>query len=213
MKIRLFIIACIVVCSLTGCARTVTQIVNYSDEMTVTVTLRGAVDNNSNRYFIVLSSDPNYKVPLPLPDVDDDAPEMIEPGTDPILGSEEAYYIKFYSSWSGYVILDDTNQYYLIKGPFVINQATTRETLSSFNTSINFSFRLERMFTIIPDQIYFDFITVPWPDGQAKIPSDHLPSTDNNISKIVGSILTVDDILDATIDASLDIINCRIEIQ
>ena len=198
-----------------GCAQTVTQLVTFGDQMAVEVALKGNMDVNANRYFMVVSSNPNYRVPLPPPDIISDAPEMIEPGMVPATGSPEAYYTNFYSTWSGYIVLGPGG-YYLVKGPFTLNQTPTREVLSGLGeigTKINFSFRLKRIFETVPDQIYFDFISVPWPSGQAKIPSDHLPSTNNYISKAVGSIAAVIDGEDNGVDGSLDIISCRVEIQ
>jgi hypothetical protein len=201
------------VCS--GCAKTVTVIGAPGEEMTVEVTLRGNLDANDNRYFLVLSSDPNYRIPLPPPDLVDEAPELLEPGTDPMIGSIEAYYTNFYSAWSGYIILDPSG-YSLVRGPFVLNQAVTREVLSTLgeiSTRISFSFRLERVFAVLPTQIYYDFVAVPWPDGQQKIPADHLPSTNNYISKIAGSIDEVGDGEDSGLSAELDILGCKIVIQ
>ena len=39
-----------------GCARTVTQIVTYGDQMAVEVELRGTMEVNANRYFLVLAA-------------------------------------------------------------------------------------------------------------------------------------------------------------
>jgi hypothetical protein len=200
-----------------GCARTVTPLWTYGDQMLVEVTMKGAIATNANRYFLALSLDPNYKIPLPPPDLDQEAPEFIEPGMTPLVGSPEAYYTKFFSTWSGYIVLD-LNEYYLAKGPFVINQSFTREVISVLEETgekITFSFRLEQMFGALPDQtqIYFDFVSVPWPDGEEKIPTDHLPSTNNYISNIAGSIFSVDDLEDPSLDPSLDIVKCRVEIQ
>jgi hypothetical protein len=200
---------------ISGCAKTVTVIGAPGEQMVVDVTLRGNLDADANRYFLVLSSDPGYLVPLPPPDLLEDTPEMIEPGTDPLIGSQEAYYTNFYNSWSGYVILDPSG-YSLVKGPFVVNAAVTREvlaTLGEISTRLRFSFRLEQLFATLPDPIYFDFITVPWSDGQQKIPLDHLPSTNNSIAKAAGSIEEVDDDVDAGLAGGLDILGCKIEIQ
>jgi hypothetical protein len=213
--IWLFLVSWLLVILVSGCAKTVTVIGAPGEEMVVEVTLRGSLDADDNRYFLVLSSNPNYRVPLPPPDLIDEAPELIEPGTEPLIGSMEAYYTNFYSAWSGYVILDPSG-YSLVKGPFVLNQAATREVLSTLgeiSTRISFSFRLERVFSTLPNQIYFDFITVSWPDGQQKIPSDHLPSTNNYISKVSGSIEEVDDQADGGLPAGLDILGCKVEIQ
>ncbi|MFH1347385.1 MAG: hypothetical protein ABIH22_01715 [Candidatus Margulisiibacteriota bacterium] len=199
----------------TGCSRTVTPIVSYGEELVVSVTLRGNIDLNSNRYFMVISNNANYKIPLPPPDQLDDAPEFIEPDMTPQVGSLEAYFTNFFSTWSGYIILNTTG-YELVKGPFIQGQAPTREvlaTLGNINNKISFSFTLDRLFATIPDQVYFDVVTVPWPTGEEKVPSDHLPSTDNSISKIAGSIEDIDDDQDSGLDASLDIVNCRVEVQ
>lgn len=198
-----------------GCARTVTQLVTYGDQMVVEITLEGNMNADANRYFLVLSDNPNYKIPLPPPDILEDAPEFIEPGTIPIGGSEEAYYTNFFSTWSGYIIIDPAG-YSLAKGPFVIGQTPTREVLGSLGESgnkISFSFRLGRIFDAVPGQVYFDFAAVPWPDGEMKIPYDHLPTTDNYISKISGSIATVSDDADSELEPDLDILGCRVEIQ
>ncbi|MEE8638691.1 MAG: hypothetical protein V3T21_06615 [Candidatus Margulisiibacteriota bacterium] len=198
-----------------GCAKTVTQIVTYGDQMAVEVTLRGNPDNDANRYFLVVSNNANYKIPLPPPDLIEDAPEFIEPGDTPTTGSPEAYYTNFYSTWSGYIILEPSG-FFLVRGPFVIDQTPTPEVLSNLgevSTKINFSFRLGRIFDTVPDNIYFDFVTVPWPDGEAKIPSDHLPTTNNYISKISGSIAAITDNEDSGLEASLDILGCRVEIE
>jgi len=198
-----------------GCARTVTSLVTYGDQMKLEVTLRGTMEVNNNRYFLVLSSSADYKIPLPPPDIIESAPEFIEPGMTPFLGSEEAYYTNYFSTWSGYVILDPGG-YYSVKGPFFINQSTTREVVSfigEMGNKITFSFLLSRIFDTVPDQIYFDFITVAWPEGEPKVPSDHMPSSGNYISKIVGSISTIDDLGDSSIDASLDIVSLRAEME
>jgi hypothetical protein len=198
-----------------GCARTVTPVVTLGEELRVTVTLRGGLDINNNRYFMVLSDSANYAVPLPPPDIIEAAPEFIEPGDTPLTGSEEAYYTNFYSTWDGYIVLDPAG-YSLVRGPFVINQAATREVLAELgdiNNTLSFSFRLERMFTAVPDRIYFDVIAVSWPDGTEKIPQDHLPSANNYISKVSGSIQEVNDGEDLSLVAGLDIIGCRLEVE
>lgn len=199
----------------TGCSRTVTPIVTYGEQMIVEVTLRGNVDTSANCYFMVFGSDQNYKIPLPWPNQIDAAPEMLEPGTVPLVGSIEAYYSNFYNSWSGYVLLEPAG-YTLVKGPFVLNQVSTREFLSplgAVSSKLNFEFRLGRLFTTIPDKIYFDVVSVPWTGGGARIPKDHLPSTNNYISKVTGSIIEVPEFEETSVEASLDILKVRVEIQ
>jgi len=217
MKAKLIGISLMLVLSglIAGCARTVTPLVNYGSQLQVTVTLRGNFDPDANRYFLVLSDNPNYKVPLPPPDQLSAAPEFIEPEMSPISGSREAYFTNFFSSWSGYMIVEPLG-FTLVKGPFVSNQTPTREVqqlLGTISNKMTFSLRLDKLFTTVPDKIYFDFVAVPWPNGAAKIPADHLPSTNNSIAGLSGSIVSVDDIQEPALDAGLDIINCRVEIQ
>jgi hypothetical protein len=212
MKIRFLVWILMFGLLITGCAKTVTQIVSFGDQMIVQVTLRGNVDNSANRYFLILGTS-NLSVPLPPPD--NITYEMIEPGTDPIQGDVADYYTNFYDTWAGYIILDPGG-YYLVKGPFVSGEAITREALANLSETtniLNFSFRLDRIFDAIPDQIYFDFVSVAWPDGEAKLSSDHLSSTNAYISKVGGSILSVDDGADLSLPASLDIERCNVEIQ
>jgi hypothetical protein len=198
-----------------GCARTVTQLVTYGEQMVVEVRLRGNFDINANRYFLVMSDRSDYKVPLPPPDFLEEAPEFLEPGTTPTTGSPEAYQDIFYSTWSGYIVIDPSG-YSLVKGPFVLGQTPTREVIENIGEAsdrLSFSFRLGRIFSTIPNPVYFDFVAVPWPDGGEKIPADHLPSTNNYISSLEGSVITVEDDPESGLAGSLDIQDCRVEIQ
>lgn len=215
MRFRLCALSAVVCLLLVGCARTVTQLVTYGEQMVVEVTLRGNFDVNANRYFLVLSDRSDYKVPLPPPDFLEEAPEFLEPGMTPTTGSPEAYQNNFYSTWSGYIVID-TSGYSLVKGPFVLGQVPTREVIGNIGEAsdrLSFSFRLGRIFSAIPNPIYFDLVAVPWPDGGEKIPADHLPTTNNYISSLEGSVITVEDDPAGALDASLDIENCRVEIQ
>ncbi|OGB86922.1 hypothetical protein A3J44_06700 [candidate division WOR-1 bacterium RIFCSPHIGHO2_02_FULL_45_12] len=199
-----------------GCARTVTSIVDYGDHMIVDVTLRGTLEVETNRYFMVLSSIEGYKVALPPPDIIENAPEFLEPGMTPELGSAEAYYANFYLTWSGYIIVDPGG-YSTVKGPFASNLSISREvfsTLGETKSKIVFTFQLSDIFgAAVPDRIYFDLVSVPWPVGQAKIPADHLPSPNNYISKISGSVFYVDDGENSSLDAGLDILGCSIRME
>jgi hypothetical protein len=197
-----------------GCARNVTQIVDYGEQMMVTVTLRGTVEVAANRYFLVLSGNSGLTVPHPPPD-NPSRYEMIEPGTVPINGTLADYYTNYYSTWGGYVIAD-TGGYFTVMGAFIEGQAITRESLTNLgtpSTTLNFTVPLNKIFSSTPNTIYFDFITVDWPDGQPKIPSDRLTTTNAYISKLSGSIQSIDDTEDPGVDAALDILRCRIEMQ
>jgi hypothetical protein len=172
------------------------------------------MDPGANRYFLVLARTPDYRVPLPPPD--NIVFEMIEPGTTPRSGALADYYTNYYSTWEGYCIVDPGG-YFLADGPFVIGAPLTREVIASLGTvttHLNFNFELSRVFgTAIPDTIYFDLVTVPWPDEAARLPADHLAATDAYISKIAGSTVTVVDESNPLLDAALDITRCSVTIQ
>ncbi len=199
-----------------GCARTVTSIVDFGETMVVEVTLRGTINYNANRYFLVLSDKAAFKIPLPSPYVDLSSPEFLEPGMTPTLGSIEAYYSNYYSTWSGFIEADPAG-YELVPGPFILGAATTKESLGNYGTigaKLNFTFNLAKVFgAALPDKIYFDIVAVPWPDGLAKIPDDHLNSTNAYISKISGSTASFSDPVDESVAAERDILTLQVEIQ
>jgi hypothetical protein len=214
VKAKFGVISLLACLLLFGCARTVTQYVTYGDQLVVEVTLRGTMEIAADRYFMVLASKEGYKIPLPPPDNIDF--EFIEPGTEPKLGTMADYYANFYSSWEGYVTVEPGG-YFLVDGPFVMGQAITREPLASLgeiSTKIQFNFRLSQIFkTGIPNTIYFDFIAVPWPNDTAKLPADHLTSTNAYVSKVAGSTVTVMDDPSDAIEPDLDILKCTVTIQ
>ncbi len=218
IKFKIFVIFTFLLLTFTfssGCARTVTSIVTYGDQMVVEVSLRGTLDINNDRYFMVCSADPNFKIPLPPPD--NIIFEFIEPGMSPQQGSLSDYYTNYYSTWSGYVVMDPSG-FTLVKGPFTLGVDASREVIATpgdLNTSkIRFTFPLERLFgASVPDKIYFDFATVPWPTGAQKFCADHLTTTNAYISKVSGSIQTIYDGEDGSVDAALDIVSCTVTIQ
>lgn len=213
MVLVLFILSVLIIWGW-GCARTVTPLVSYGQQMTVTVTLRGTLESYANRYLLVLSANNNFQIP-DFPNFDLNTPEFIEPGMIPLAGNTADYYTKYYSTWAGYVVLD-RNQFFSVKGPFVYGQTVSREVFSNVstpNTVISFTFSVNRVFDIIPDTIYFDFVSVPWPNNAQKIAADHINSTDAYISKLAGSIKMVYDSVDPGLDPAVDILNCRVEIQ
>jgi len=197
-----------------GCAKTVTTIVTYGDQMVVEVTLRGTMEATANRYFMVLSSDPVFKVPYPPPD--NISYELIEPGTTPLLGSITDYYTNYYSTWSGYIAVEPGG-FFSVAGPFVEGVTITRESISTLgepSTKITFNFRLSRIFgASIPSTIYFDFLSVPWQTDQPKLPADRLTSTNAYISKVVSSAITITDEENLSLDAATDILKCTVSIQ
>lgn len=197
-----------------GCAKTVTNPYAYSAQMVVEVTLRGTMDISANRYFMVLSSDPSYLIPLPPPD--NIEYEFLEPGMAPQQGSIEAYFTNFYSTWSGYVAIDPGG-YFTVMGPFVLGQAITREVLAGLgdiSSKIRFNFPVTSIFSgTVPDTIYFDFVSVDWPVSGKKFAADHLTSTNAYISKISGSIQVIQDEENLSLLPSQDIMNCTVTIQ
>ncbi|NQU18131.1 MAG: hypothetical protein HQ564_08720 [Candidatus Saganbacteria bacterium] len=209
------VVSCLflVVCCL-GCAKTVTTKTTYGSEMVVEVKLRGNADIINSRYFMVLSSSPAFKVPLPPPN--NIADEFLSVGDLPQQGSLESYYTNYYSTWSGFIELNN-NGYYISKGPFVYNTTSTQEVLSDFETAsstLNFSFRLEKIFgSSVPDTIYFDLITVDYPLSDFKRTKDLIYSPVPSIQKYSGAETSGSDSSDPSLDADLDIISWKVLIQ
>lgn len=197
-----------------GCAKTVTTKPTFGTEMLVTVNLRGNADTVNNRYFMVLSTNEAFTVPLPPPNNMDY--EFLSVGDLPQSGSQETYYTNYYSTWSGYIEMNN-NGYYLTKGPFTYGTASTAEILSdqkSSTSTISFSFRLEQIFgTAIPNTIYFDIITVEYPLSGFKRTKDLLYPPNRSIQKYSGADTSISDSSDASLDADLDITGCRVIIQ
>ncbi len=221
MKKIFIVVSCLLlIVSLVGCARTVTN-VNFGAAMSVTVTLRGSADVNNNRYFLVLSDSPIFKTPLPLAE-NASRYEFLEPdGTLPRDTSQALadYYTNFFSTWSGYIMLDNASQYFLVAGPFTQGTAITRTPFAVFaggTNKLTFTFQLNQLFSAgVPATAYFDVISVPWPSGSYKYASDHLNSTNAYISTLSGSTVTVQDTIDyaTPADASLDILTCEATVQ
>lgn len=197
-----------------GCSKTVTPKVSYGSEMVVEVKLRGTVDTINNRYYLVLSTNESFSVPLPPPD--NIEYEFLTVGETPQTGSPETYYTNYYSTWTGYIELNNTG-YYISTGPYAINTTATQDTLSdltNISSTLTFNFRLDRIFTgTIPDNIYFDFITVDYPVSQFKRTKDLLYPPTPSIQKFTGAETTVTDTSDSTIDASQDILSVKVNIQ
>lgn len=219
-KLLIVVSSLLLVVSLVGCARTVTN-VNFGSTMTVTVTLGGVVDATNNRYFMVLSDSQNFKVSLPPPSENPHYYEFLEPdGTQPKDGTSlEVYYTNFFSTWSGYIKLD-TGQYYYAAGPFVQGTSPVLNPFAIFGGATNklvFDLQLNRIFPAgVPTTVYFDVIAVPWASGAPTYAADHLNATTNSyISTQSGSIITVQDTLDYSTPAnpSLDILTCEVTVQ
>ncbi|MBN3032914.1 MAG: hypothetical protein JW873_02350 [Candidatus Saganbacteria bacterium] len=221
MARSLIVVSCLLlVVSLVGCAKTVTN-VNFGSTLTVTVTLRGSADVTNNRYFLVLSSSPTFKVPLPPPNnyVGGITYEFLEPdGTLPKDGitSLEAYYTNYFSTWSGYVVLK-SGGYFITPGPFSQGVAISQPLLSLYtpgSNKLSFNFSLSQLFASgVPATAYFDLVAVPWPAAGYKYAADHLESTNAYVSTLSGSLQTVTDPADTSVDPACDILTCEVTVQ
>ena len=195
-----------------GCAKTVTP-TNFGSTMTVIVTLRGNADTLHNRYFMVLGSAlPALRIPLPFSQDLSDY-EFLEPDVAPYgtAHSADDYFNNFFNTWAGYLVLDNTNSYYLAHGPFARGAAVARTPFAYFNggNTLTFNFQLGQIYTStagVPANAYFDVVTVPWLTPGLKIAADHLTSS-NYISTSSGTTKTFNgsDTYTAPADASLDI--------
>lgn len=198
---------------MTGCSRTVTKIVDYGSQLTVTVNFRDTVDVTNHRYFVVFSTVEAYSIPLPPPDSTD---EFLEPGTAPRVGDMSAYFSKYYSTWSAYIIVDSMG-YSLARGPFAVTDPITRETFAGLGTvgsNLSFTIRLDQIFgASIPQNIVFDIISVNYPTDNLKILKDRISPPVRKIEKTRGSILSESPGLDASIAGSLNITSWTAKIE
>jgi len=198
-----------------GCARTVTTIPGYGNVLNVEVTFAGTIDPVNNKYFVVFSTDENYKIPLPAPYSLD---EFLEPGDDPRPGSVKTkaeYYSYYYSTWSGYSVVDSYG-YAFSKGPFLIINPSTREAISDLGTISNklkFEIRLEKIFgTTLPKNIYVDIISAAYPAGNRKELKDRISPPTNSFQPIKGTFISGSDDPDSGIKPSLDIVKWSISL-
>lgn len=198
----------------TGCSRTITQMPSYGNELNVEITLAGNADVSNNKYFIIFSTLEAYKIPLPPPDSLD---EFLEPGDEPQPGStsKEAYYSKYYSTWSSYIIIDSFG-YTLVKGPFNINTIPTRETIKTIgdpSSTLTFNINLDKIFGINTTQnVYIDIVSVPYPTDSAKYLKDRISPPVNYFEPIKYTIISRTDSADPTIDPSLDILSWKVNL-
>lgn len=196
-----------------GCSRTVTNIVDYGSQLTVTVNFRDTLDVTNNRYFIVFSTVEAYGIPLPPPDSTD---EFLEPGAAPRVGDMSSYFSKYYSTWSAYIIVDSLG-YSLARGPFAVTDPITRETFAGLGTvgkSLSFTIRLDQIFgASVPQNIVFDIISVSYPADDLKILKDRISPPVRKIEKTRGSALTENSATNTSISGSLDIQSWTVKIE
>jgi hypothetical protein len=162
-----------------GCSRTVTEVVTYGNEMTVTVTFRGNLDLPNSDYFMILSSQEAYQIPY---DPTQPQMEFIEPGiapTDPAMD-----YYPYYRTWDGYVIMDNSSSgvIWLVKGPFNSSAESYASysrvqigTFSSSSSQWTFHFTLSTLYgsAELPSNIHFDVVSVSTATNRLQ---DHLTS-------------------------------------
>jgi len=205
MIFRLAIISLLIACLISGCASFVTERVPFGTRMTVDVSFSSSINFSQNKYYFVISSDPDYQIPLP-PDY-----EFIEPGIPPM--DPQIDYLQFYETWSGYVVLD-SGILYLVSGPFT----STAESYGRIQVGgplevtngFNFQFILDEVYgSELPDTIHFDLITV----DSTRFVQDHLTTPNKSIIRYDGMIVTGSDESYPDIDPSLDILGWSVSIQ
>ncbi|OGC07284.1 hypothetical protein A2526_04875 [candidate division WOR-1 bacterium RIFOXYD2_FULL_36_8] len=180
---------------------------SLGNELYVEINLEGTANVSNNRYFVIFSTMESYQIPLPPPDSID---EFLEPGNDPQPGltTKESYYTKYYSTWNAYVVIDSFG-YNFVKGPFVFGTESTREiisTLGSLTNKLAFKVNLEKIFgTNIPNNVYFDIVSVDYPTNSEKILKDRISPPVYDFATISGTVVTQSDIDDPKITTSLDI--------
>lgn len=196
-----------------GCSRTVTNIVDYGSQLTITANFREPIDITNNRYFVVFSTVEAYSIPLPPPDSTD---EFLEPGVAPRVGDMSTYFSKYYSTWAAYIIVDSLG-YSLARGPFVATDPVTRETFAGLGTvgsSISFTIRLDQIFgASVPQNVGFDIIAVEYPADSLKILRDRTSPPVRKIEKTRGSVLTESPGANTSISGSLDITRWTAKIE
>ena len=199
-----------------GCAKTVTP-TSFGQTMRVTVTLRGNADTTNNRYFLVLGHDSTFATPQPQ---NPGNFEFLEPDTAPYSNNhtQAEYFTNFFDTWDGYIVLDNTQNFYLVHGPFVQGAALTRTYLSNFTVgnTLKFNFQLNQIYTAlagVPANAYFNVIAVSWPPNNGpKVAADNL-TTNTYISTISGSTLPINNTFTSFSDPSLDILTVEVTVQ
>lgn len=206
----------IILASLTGlgCARTVTSVITYGDEMSVEVSFTDTMNMTSNYYYMVISSQEAFQIPY---DPYDPLVEFIEPGLPP---SEPGVdYYEYYQTWDGYVILDNTGSgvVWLVNGPFTSSAESYADytrtqigEITQLSDKWTFNFDLSQLYgSAVPTTIYFDFITVA---SATKIVQDHL-GANAYITSYADSTSDGSDDTTVDVDASQDIISYSVVVN
>jgi hypothetical protein len=218
---------CLGFCSLilgflvSGCAKTVTP-THFGQTMTVTVTLRGNADTTNNRYFLVLGHDNTFATPRPWQQ-DSRAFEFLEPDTPLYPGTNHTtaeYFSNFYDAWDGYLVLDNTQSYYLVHGPFTQGALVVRTPLTGVFTggkTLTYTFQLNQIYTSlagVPANAWFNVVAVSWPPNNTglKLAADNL-TTYTYVSTTSLTNLRVDNTFSIPSDQSLDIMTVEVSVQ
>lgn len=213
MNRRLVISLILALLAVAGCSRTVTSIVDYGSQLTITANFRETIDLTNNRYFVVFSTVEAYSIPLPPPDSTD---EFLEPGVAPRVGDMSTYFSKYYSTWAAYIIVDSLG-YSLARGPFIATDPVVRQTFAGLGTvgsSLSFTLRLDQIFgTNVPQNIVFDIIAVEYPADSLKLLRDRTSPPVRKIEKTRGSVLTESSGSYTSIPGSLDITSWTAKIE
>ena len=213
---------CLILGFTSGCAKTVTP-VDFGQTMTVTVTLRGNANPFGNRYFLVLGHDSTFSTPRP-PAQDGRNFEFLEPDVAPygLAHTADEYFTYFFNTWDGYIVLDSSQSFSLVHGPFVQGATVTRTPIQTFSGGTNilsFYFTLNQIYTSlsgVPANAWFNVVSVSWPPSGSgpRIAADNL-TTNTYINTMSGSGLTINDsgTYAAPTDASLDIQTVVVKVQ
>lgn len=188
-----------------GCAKTVTERVPFGSTMTVSVNFAGNIDFVNSKYYMVIASRSDYQLPLPSPMY-----EFIEPGIPP--ADPQVDYYQYYSTWSGYVVVD-AGMIYLVPGPFTSSGESYQRIQVGGPVPVgrnqDFHFRLDQLFgDDPPDTIYFDFVSVP----ATHYIADHLERS-GVILQYQGMIASGSGEGGPSGDPSLDILDWTVTIQ
>jgi len=201
IKLMIIIMLCCFSC---GCARSVVERVPSGERVVASINFASNLNFAKNKYYMMISSSPAYQLPFyPY--------EFIEPGYPPV--DPQIDYYKFYSTWSGYVVVDG-GMVYLIPGPFTsTTESYQRIQIGGplgLGRNMSFQFRLEQIFgASLPDVVYFDFISV----DESRFLKDHLFPPSKSIMKYEGMIVSGSDEGSSDIDPSLDILDWSVSIQ
>lgn len=212
-KLKLTLVFLLLSIIAAGCSNTVTQLLPFGDELLVRVSFRQNIDYINNRYFMVISTSEAPSIPLGPPDSLD---EFLEPGTLPQIGDVQDYYNNYYSTWHSYIILD-ANGFSLVKGPFVYNTPTVKETFQFVvgdTNEIQFNLSLGRIFgNNLPQKFYFNIVSVDYPSSGAKYLKDKISPPDHYIVINKGAVISKTDDENTNISGSLDILDWEVKIE